>query len=696
MTTRRALSAWCAVLGVAAGACTGEQPAHTPSDTRPDVVLVSVDTLRADRVGGPLTPTINAIGSRGARFLSARTTVPLTLPAHVSLMTGTLPPVHGVRLNGVHRFDGSHPTLARLFKDAGYATAAFVGAFVLDRQFGLDAGFDTYDDRIPRSTAAPLLLEAERPAGVVADRAMAWLKSRPAGTGRQPFFLWIHFYDPHAPYTPPAEARARAGGDAYGGEVAYVDAEIGRIMAALRQPDDRARTLIAVVGDHGESLGEHGERTHGMLLYEGALRIPLVMQGPGVGKGERRELVSLIDVAPTLLRLASLPVPKRIAGRDLFTGTEHPHEIYAETQYPQVAGWSPLAALVEDRWKLVATDGAEDELYDLQLDAGERHNQSAQQPATVAAVRSRLAAIRATGSGSAVATAPSADALARLRSLGYVATSGSATSAGSSVNPATQIAAWASFEDALPLLTAGQPAAALAALAPLAMAHPDAPVFQSVYARALSESGRHREALSVYRQAVRRWPRDSMLYHDFAVAAGAAGDRDEAVRAERAAIAVDAGNSAAHNGLGLLLIERGQTDGARQAFERASVLDKTSAEYRVNLGNARRAAGDMAEAEAAYREALDRDGAFAGALNGLGVLLVQQNHPADALPFFERALKADPAFWEAHLNLGIANQQAGRLDAARAAYRAVLGAPPRFARERRAASDLLAALAPER
>ena len=172
------------------------------------------------------------------------------------------------------------------------------------------------------------------------------------------------------------------------------------------------------------------------------------------GKGERRELVSLIDVAPTPLRLAGLPVPG-IAGRDLFTATERPHEIYAETHYPQVAGWSPLAALVEDRWKLVATDGAEDELYDLQLDAGERYNRSAQQPATVAAVRSRLAAIRATGSGSAVATAPSADALARLRSLGYVATSGNATSAGSSVNPATQIAAWASFEDALPLLTAG-------------------------------------------------------------------------------------------------------------------------------------------------------------------------------------------------------------------------------------------------
>ena len=180
-----------------------------------------------------------------------------------------------------------------------------------------------------------------------------------------------------------------------------------------------------------------------------------------------------------------------------------------------------------------------------------------------------------------------------------------------------------------------------------------------------------------------------MLYHDFAVAAGAAGDRDEAVRAERAAIAVDAGNSAAHNGLGLLLIERGQTDAARQAFERASVLDETSAEYRVNLGNARREAGDMAGAEAAYREALDRDGGFAGALNGLGVLLVQQNHPADALPFFERALKSDPAFWEAHLNLGIANQQAGRLDAERAAYRAVLGAPARFARERPPASNHL-------
>ena len=206
------------------------------------MLLVSVDTLRADRVGGALTPTINAIGSRGARFLSARTTVPLTLPAHVSLMTGTLPPVHGVRLNGVHRFDGSHPTLARLFKDGGYATAAFVGAFVLDRQFGLDAGFDTYDDRIPRSTAAPLLLEAERPAGVVADRAMAWLKSRPAGTGRQPF-SYGSISTPARTLHAPAEARAWAGGDAMAAKSPMWmpnRAHHGRSAPA----NDRARTLI--------------------------------------------------------------------------------------------------------------------------------------------------------------------------------------------------------------------------------------------------------------------------------------------------------------------------------------------------------------------------------------------------------------------------------------------------------------------
>jgi len=677
-----------------AAACAGPAKKAAPAAAPPDVVLITVDTLRADRVGGALTPAINAVGARGARFLAARTTVPLTLPAHVSLMTGAIPPTTGVRLNGVHRFDDSLPTLASLFKDAGRDTAAFIGAFVLDRQFGLATGFDTYDDQIARAPGAPLRLEAERQAPAVADRAVAWLRARQqAGeSARRPFFLWAHFYDPHAPYTPPSDALARAGGDAYDGEVAYVDAEIGRLFRAVSETGAARPTLIVILGDHGESLGEHGERTHGMLLYDGALRIPLIIAGPGVPEAEHRQPVSIVDVAPTVLRLAGLAVPTKMQGRDLLVGPGDAHEVYAETLYPRTLGWSALTALVEDRWKVIAPEGGGEELYDIANDPVERENAARRRPEVVQAAVSRLAAIRRAEAAPASAPA-NAEAQERLRALGYVAGAPPVKSGGGgAINPAAQIATWVAFEEALDLLATDSARGALAKLAALHAANPGAQVIAATYARALSEQGRHRQALAIYRSAVRTWPDDSMLFHDLAVAAQRAGFRDEATRAERAAIALDSRNGAAHNGLGLLLVDANRIDEARQAFELAAAADSSSAEYLSNLGNAKRALGDRTGAEAAYRSALNADPGAADALNGLGVLLVETGRAREAIPLLERATASGVDLWEARLNLGIAHQTAGNLDAAADAYRTLLAAAPRSSRERRAAAELLASL----
>ena len=675
-------------------ACSGPARQETPASLAPDVILITVDTLRADRVGGALTPAINAVGERGARFLAARTTVPLTLPAHVSLMTGAMPPATGVRLNGVHRFDDSRPTLAKVFKDAGRDTAAFVGAFVLDRQFGLATGFDTYDDRIARSPGAPLRLEAERPASAVADPAIAWIRERQQARGSllPPYFLWVHFYDPHAPYAPPADARARAGGDAYGGEVAYADAEIGRLLRAVSEAGAGRPALIAILGDHGESLGEHGERTHGMLLYDGALRIPLAVSGPGVPPGERRQPVSIIDVAPTLLRLAGLGVPGGMQGRDLFSTPPGVHEVYAETLYPRTLGWSALTALVEDRWKVIAPEGGSEELYDIANDPSERENASGRKPDVVQAAVTRLAAI--TLAEAAPTAAPAGrDARERLRALGYIGTAPAPRDPGrAGVNPAAEIATWVAFEAALDEFNAGSAREALAKLAALHAANPGAQAIATTYAHALSRLGRHREALAIYRDAIKTWPDDSMLFHDLAVAAQRAGLRDDAARAEQAAIALDPKNGAAHNGLGLLLIEEGRLDAARQAFERAVAADPSSADYLANLGNAKRAAGERSGAEAAYREALASDPGWANGLNGLGALLVESGKPQDAIPFLVRAVASDPNLWEARLNLGIAHQSAGNFEAAAAAYRAVLAGAPRSSRERQAAGELLASI----
>ncbi|HJR59655.1 MAG TPA: sulfatase-like hydrolase/transferase [Vicinamibacterales bacterium] len=650
------------------------------SSRRPNVVLITIDTLRADRVGRGLTPAIDRLAGRGTTFTNVRATAPLTLPSHVSLMTGTMPPVHGVRENGAI-FDRQTPTIARRFKDAGYRTGAFVGAYVLNRRFGLDDGFETYDDAVRRNPTRAEQLEAERPAVEVIDAALAWLQ-RPApdlqrsASSLQPFFLWVHLYDPHAPYAPPPAYR-QAGGHAYDGEVAYADAQVGRLLDALEAGGLAASTVVAVTGDHGESLGEHGEATHGMLAYDAALRVPLVIAVPAAVRDHNAAPMSLADLAPLLLREAGLGAARP------------PAPVYAESRYPRRVGWHALSALADDRWKLIRS--SETELYEIAADPAEQRNVAADHPGVVTAMAAALQKIQA-GARSPAAIAPEAGE--RLRALGYASGSSPLTiDDPAAPNPARVIAAWTTFEHALGRLQAGEAAAAAGLLKRLVEQHPGAPVFHSTYARSLLEAGDPRAAVPVYKAAVARWPGDAALFHDLAVAAREAGDLQEAARAEQAALALDSTSAMAQNGLGLLHIDAGRSAEAAAAFERAARQDPTNASYWTNLGNARRSLDDPAGAERAYRRALEADGEFADALNGLGALRVQAGRSAEAVPLFERALKRHPQLQEARLNLGIAYQESGQRERAAAVYRELLAtAPASAARERKAAAELLKGL----
>ena len=689
--------------------CAKAQPADR---ARPNVLLVTIDTFRADRVGTGIAPAIDRLAASGVRFTSARSAVPLTLPSHATIHTGLLPPVHGVRENGIDVLAPAHATLARLFKEAGYETAAFVGAFVLDHHFGLAQGFDTYDDQIPRDPGATDRLEAERPAVAVVDRALAWLEPRlgrqPPGPSSQPpapFFLWLHLYDPHAPYTPPKEFLDRVH-SAYDGEIAYADAQLARVLDALRAHGLIDRTLIVVAGDHGEGLGDHGERTHGMLLYDSTLRVPLIVAAPGHQAAVIEEAVSLVDIAPTLLRTAGIAPPAEMKGRDLLGvrgATGRGADLYSETDYPRVAGWSPLQALTDGRWMTIRA-GAATEVYDLRADPREEHDVSAAQTGVGLAMAARADAIHASAAA-ANPRAISSEAQERLRALGYVASSASPATASTAANPSGLIATWNAFEDALSALNAHRPDA-LPALRRLAIANPDAPVMQTTAARALKDGGHLDAALEAYRAAAKRWPTDPMVLHDLAVAArdaagAAAGSkaaalRDEAARADQAALTIAPDTAMAHNGVGLLAIADGKTADAVKAFERATAIDSGNASYWANLGNARRAAGDRAGAEQAYRRALDVDPRTADAANGLGVLLVEANRPADAAPWFERAIAAAPDLVEARLNLAIALQTAGQTARAAEEYQRVLASHGDHPREKDAARKLLTAMAASR
>jgi choline-sulfatase len=671
-------------IGLAIASGCASPPAPPPSP--PNILLVTIDTLRADRLGTGLTPALDRMSAEGLRFTGARAAVPLTLPSHATILSGLLPPRHGVRENATYRFDRAQPTVAMLLKNRGYSTGAVVGAFVLDRQFGLDAGFDEYDDQIPRNPDGTTRLESERRATAVTDAALKWLERVPSDAR---YFLWVHYYDPHAPYDPPATFAARAGGDRYNGEVAYVDDEVSRLLAAVsgRQVPDQLAVVVA--GDHGESLGEHGERTHGMLLYEAALRVPLIVRAPGrVERGRRGDAVSLADIAPTLLDLASAPAPRAMDGVSLLAPpTSVDREIYSETNYPRLAGWSPLRSLVSGRWKMVRA--APPEVFDLDADPSESRNVAGERSAIASAMERRAREIE--GEGRHAAATPTADVQERLRSLGYVAAAPGPVAAAdpASPSPAREIAAWGEFEEALTLVSAGDSAAALPRLRSLAGRYPAGQVFQTTYAQALTAAGRPEAALPVLRTIVARWPGEAGLLHDLATAAHAARQGAEALRAEAAALALDPVYPAAHNGLGLIHADAGRPAEAAAAFERATGLEGSNPSYWTNLGNARRELGDPRGARAAYERALGVDASWPDAANGLGVLLVQAKRPADAIAWFEKALERSPGFWQARLNLGIACQQAGQRDRARAAYRAVLGAPATFSREREAAGQLL-------
>jgi arylsulfatase A-like enzyme/Tfp pilus assembly protein PilF len=404
-----------------------------PTARHPNVLLISIDTLRADRLGSygygaAQTPALDGLAARGLRFSEAATVTPLTLPAHASLMTGTFPSYHGVRNNGGFRLADDQLTLAEVLRAHGYRTGGFVAAFVLDRRWGLDQGFDRYFDDFDLTTyPTDIGLEAvQRPGAQVVDRAIEWVDQDRG----QPFFAWVHLYEPHAPYDAPATIRARfppTTSGAYDAEIATADVQVARLLQHLDTGHRLDRTIVVAVGDHGESLGEHGELEHGFFVYEATLRIPLIMAGPGVPAGVAANQSQILDVMPTILDLAGVEVPKAVQGRSLVRdvrGTRVDVAALSETWYPRHHfGWSELVAIRDGRYKLIAAPRRE--LYDLEADPGETHDLAAINPARAdaleRALREKLSALSARKPSAPRAVDP--DVEQRLRALGYVGAS---------------------------------------------------------------------------------------------------------------------------------------------------------------------------------------------------------------------------------------------------------------------------------
>lgn len=404
-----------------AGAGCAPSPPATPTA----IVLITLDTTRADRLTpygfmNASMPALDRLAREGVLFDQAISVAPLTVPAHASILTGLLPPSHGLRDNDATPLRPERLTLAESLKEQGFRTAAFVGASVLARDRGLDQGFDHYDEVSSASLAGG---SHDRPAGAVIDAALEWLE----GVDRQSFFLWVHLYDAHRPYSPPEPFASQYAHDPYLGEIAYTDSEIGRLLTALDQLPP-ARSLVIVAGDHGESLGEHGERDHGIFVYENVMRVPLIVRAPSITPRRVGSVVSLTDIAPTTLALAGFPIRRMdgVSRVDVMRGNPSEEEAYSESHYPIQFGWSPLRALRDGRYKLI--DAPRAELYDLTNDPHEVNNLSHERPALAAAMRRRLDQLAhptdASLAGSAETHAGS-EVRQRLAALGYLSTSGS-------------------------------------------------------------------------------------------------------------------------------------------------------------------------------------------------------------------------------------------------------------------------------
>ena len=355
----------------------------------PNVVLITIDTVRSDHIGcygdrQAHTPTLDALASTGVMFRTAVAQVPLTLPSHCSIMTGANPPLHGVRDNLGYTLGDSPPTLATLLKQRGYATAAFVGAEVLDPRRGLNQGFETYSSPFRQKSGRnnPLIFnlqDVRRPAEEVVNDALHWMHAQPRGAGK-PFFVWIHLYDPHQPYDPPEAFRSLLR-DPYDAEIAYADDEVGKFLADLRQQSLYDGTLVIAAADHGEGLGDHGEKTHGYFIYDVTLLVPLIIKPPaGAGIPPRRvdTPVRLIDIAPTVLQLLGVPPAPSMQGSSLLSlmmgkATTSPTNVaYSETFYPSEFGWSPLRSIRNGHYKYIGAP--KPEMYDLTTDPQETRN----------------------------------------------------------------------------------------------------------------------------------------------------------------------------------------------------------------------------------------------------------------------------------------------------------------------------------
>jgi arylsulfatase A-like enzyme/Tfp pilus assembly protein PilF len=647
---------------------------------------VSIDTLRADALGaygnGKVeTPWIDRLAREGVRFDGLHAHNVVTFPSHANMLSGRLPLQHGVRDNSGFRYPAGEPTLATELKKAGWRTGAFVSAFPLASRFGLDAGFEVYDDRLggAETSSRRAFLVPERKGTDTVAAARRWLDGQQGAKA----FCFVHLYEPHFPYEPPPPFDQRFRDDPYYGEVSAADAALEPLLRPILDRGREARTLVVLTADHGESLGEHGEATHGIFAYEATLHVPLILWAPGfLPKGRAVEMpVRHIDLVPTILDLLRLEAPPGLTGRSLVPlvsgqGSEASPTYFEALSSSFNQGWAPLRGVVRNGIKYI--DLPLPELYDLKADPSEAHNLVASRPQELETLRAALDRFRSEDRGSTRRPEDTAT-LEKLRALGYV---GGATAVApkeryaAEDDPKNLVDVDTRNREVIRLFREGRLDEAIAVCQANIARRPNMPLAfihlaylerargnldeavravrqafklrpldgeaANLYAVYLTEAGRPREALALLGPLLETFPSDLDLLTAQGMALAALGRRDEALQAFARAREVDPSNPMALVNAGTVYLKSGDRVMARQAFEAALELDPTVARAENSLGVIASLEGRDEEAIERWKRAASLNPGDYQTLFNLGVTLRKQGHPVEARPYLEAYLKLAP------------------------------------------------------
>jgi arylsulfatase A-like enzyme/Tfp pilus assembly protein PilF len=658
---------------------------------RPNVLLITLDTTRADRLGCygyalAHTPTLDALAAQGVLFERAYTPAPLTLPSHASMMTGLYPPEHGLMTNGRGRLDDDISTLAEVLRDAGYDTAAFLGSFVLHSKFGLDRGFRQYDDDMTNTDPTEDGLHRQRDGVWVVDSALAWLARR----RQKPFFCWVHLYDAHAPYLAHLEEFGDRFDDRpYDGGIAYVDQQVARLVKHLEANRLGAQTLVVVVGDHGESLGEHDEKEHGLTLYDSVIHVPWIWAGRGVTTAGRRvpQLASLVDLRPTLLETVGLREPASTSGRSLcgaLAGGDIAAGVcYSATDFPLLEhGWAPLRALSTAGWKYIRSPDAE--LYDISSDPYEIKNLAAAHPEQVQALEDQLASLEQTmqmRQGTTVKLSPQEQrALASLGYLGAQSGKKQPAAAGQQLPDVKRmLPLFNKVEAANRLQTDGDASAAETRLRELSRDAPDYLPARIYLAEALTRQKKFAESRAVSQSVLELDLDNSDAHFQLGSVSWEQHEYAEAAEEFRKAVATNPNAYGALFSLAQSLVQLGQLQEAEVAMRDVLEHDPLYVKVHVALANLLASQeGRAAEAEEHYREALKYTPSLVEAHDKLAMLLARENRLAEAGAHFARAAELAPTNPALPFNHGTILLKQGRLDEAIRAFEEVLRLDPQY------------------